>query len=434
MKRSRKYFLTAVLITGLVCAVVVPAISAATLAKETSMAVKPSSCYTSPKNPYALLKFSFSELGLTRNNTTDEQIDGPPYTVYFHDLTKAPAEGQTIASWYWNFGDGSTSTEKDPVHTYKFPGNYSALLSVTTLCGSQYTAKRAFYVNIYCTYPSPSFTRDVSEGMAPLTVHLTDTSTHAPLGVTTWTYRFDASSSWAGSSWADIHPEYGVSHDRNPVFTYTEPGTYTITQTVTKSCVAPGLRGIPVPSAVIRVNPAVGYLHLSNYSAVTTTPTVTAFGRRLTGNPTETTAPASASPGSMSFSTPSATATTPSPQISPAAGTPQGAPAAPGTGTLSVTTSPAGAEAFIDDVTWGASPTTIPNLAAGSHTLRLEKAGYRNMSVPVTVTDGKTAEYSLALVPESSGGTGTLPLNPLTVVIALAGAGGFVYHVKKKSR
>lgn len=403
MNRSRKYILAAALIAGLVCAVWVPAMSAATLAKETSMAVKPSSCYTSPKNPFVWYKVSFSEEGLERNNTSDQQIDGPPYTVYFRDLTTAPAEGQAIASRYWNFGDGSTSTEKDPVHTYKFPGNYAVLLSVTTICGSQYTGKRAVSLNTYCSHPSPSFTRDVSEGMAPLTVHITDTSTRAPPEVTTWTYTFDS-----------LH----TSHDRNPVFTYTEPGTYTITQTVTKSCVEPGLQKGSLMSALVRVYPAVGYMHVnpfSNYSSVTTTPTVTSFGQRLTGNPTETTpAPASSGPGALSFSTPPATATTPSPQ---------GALPATGTGTLSVVTDPPGAALFIDDVTWGASPASIPNLPAGSHTLRLEKAGYQTMRVPIVLTDGKTAEYSLNLIPDNAGGDRAAPLGAAAAVIACAAAG-----------
>ena len=408
MNRSQKSVLTAALIAGLVCTLWVPAMSAATLAKETSMALQPSSCYTSPKYPYVMYKISFSELGLVRNNSSGEQIDGPPYTVYFSDLTKAPAEGQTITSRYWNFGDGSTSTEKDPVHTYASPGNYSVLLSVTTICGSQYTSKRAFSLNVYCTYPSPSFTSDVYEGMAPLTVHITDTSTHAPPGVTTWRYGCDATH---------------FSHDRNPVFTFTEPGTYIISQTVTKSCVAPELHGIRVPSAVIRVHPAVGYVQgmpFSTYSSVTTTPTET------------TPAPGSASPGAMSFSTPPATAATPSPQISPAAGTLEGAPAFPGTGTLSVVTDPPGAALFIDDVTWGASPASIPNLAAGSHILRLEKAGYQNMSVPIVVTDGKTAEYSLNLIPDSAGGKRAAPLGAAAVVIACAGAGAYLHMKKKK--
>ena len=80
------------------------------------------------------------------------------------------------------------------------------------------------------------------------------------------------------------------------------------------------------------------------------------------------------------------------------------------------------------------SPATIPGIAAGAHTLRLEKAGYQNLSVPVTVTDGKTAEYSLALEPAAGSSNGMLPLIiGAIIILALAGIGGYLYLQKKKA-
>lgn len=40
-------------------------------------------------------------------------------------------EGQSITSWSWDFGDGSTSQEQNPVHTYADPGAYSVVLTIT---------------------------------------------------------------------------------------------------------------------------------------------------------------------------------------------------------------------------------------------------------------------------------------------------------------
>lgn len=37
----------------------------------------------------------------------------------------------SVSGWLWNFGDGESSTEKSPVHTYKRLGTYSASLIVT---------------------------------------------------------------------------------------------------------------------------------------------------------------------------------------------------------------------------------------------------------------------------------------------------------------
>jgi hypothetical protein len=121
-------------------------------------------------------------------------------------------------------------------------------------------------------------------------------------------------------------------------------------------------------------------------------------------------------------------------------GTVQSVPAAagttvvPGTGSLSVITDPAGAKVFVDDVLRGASPAIVPNLPAGAHTLRLEKEGYRNMTVPVGIDDGKTTNYSTALVPVSSGGMGMLPLIiGVVVILSLVGVGVYLYAKNKKN-
>jgi PKD repeat protein/Zn-dependent protease len=55
----------------------------------------------------------------------------PPLTVRFHDFSA----GNPV-SWSWDFGDGSTSTEKDPVHTYTKEGSYTTSLHVTNAFGS----------------------------------------------------------------------------------------------------------------------------------------------------------------------------------------------------------------------------------------------------------------------------------------------------------
>ena len=41
----------------------------------------------------------------------------------------------TIASWLWNFGDGSTSTDQNPSHTYAAAGDYLVVLVVTDAAG-----------------------------------------------------------------------------------------------------------------------------------------------------------------------------------------------------------------------------------------------------------------------------------------------------------
>lgn len=41
-----------------------------------------------------------------------------------------------ISSYAWTFGDGQTSTQQNPSHTYTFLGNYTVCLTVTDTCGS----------------------------------------------------------------------------------------------------------------------------------------------------------------------------------------------------------------------------------------------------------------------------------------------------------
>jgi PKD repeat protein len=45
----------------------------------------------------------------------------------------------TLASWSWNFGDGSASTARNPSHTFAGPGTYPVALSVTDNAGASQT-------------------------------------------------------------------------------------------------------------------------------------------------------------------------------------------------------------------------------------------------------------------------------------------------------
>jgi len=60
-------------------------------------------------------------------------IDGN--TVAFIDLSELINDGWNISEWSWNFGDGNTSNEQNPVHTYTEDGSYSISLTITTDTG-----------------------------------------------------------------------------------------------------------------------------------------------------------------------------------------------------------------------------------------------------------------------------------------------------------
>lgn len=56
-----------------------------------------------------------------------------PLQVQFTDASLAP--GSSIATWSWDFGDGTTSTVPNPVHVYSQPGKYPVRLSVANASG-----------------------------------------------------------------------------------------------------------------------------------------------------------------------------------------------------------------------------------------------------------------------------------------------------------
>lgn len=45
----------------------------------------------------------------------------------------------TPEAYHWEFGDGTSSTEKDPTHQYDAPGTYTLVLTVTSTNGREVT-------------------------------------------------------------------------------------------------------------------------------------------------------------------------------------------------------------------------------------------------------------------------------------------------------
>ncbi|NJM14521.1 MAG: PKD domain-containing protein, partial [Bacteroidales bacterium] len=50
-------------------------------------------------------------------------------------------------TYKWSFGDGGTSTAKEPSHIYKEPGSYNVTLTVTNYCGNSATVSEAININ-----------------------------------------------------------------------------------------------------------------------------------------------------------------------------------------------------------------------------------------------------------------------------------------------
>ncbi len=84
--------------------------------------------------------------------TGSPNIGPAPLDVHFTDESTG-----SVATRLWNFGDGTTSTTKDPTHTYAQTGIYTVSLTVGSACGSN-TATKAAYITAVDPCPLPIYT------------------------------------------------------------------------------------------------------------------------------------------------------------------------------------------------------------------------------------------------------------------------------------
>lgn len=56
-----------------------------------------------------------------------------------------PIAGPEYVAFLWNFGDGNTSTQKQPTHTYSAIGSFSVSLTATTARGEQQSKNKSSF-------------------------------------------------------------------------------------------------------------------------------------------------------------------------------------------------------------------------------------------------------------------------------------------------
>ena len=74
--------------------------------------------------------------------SADSTSDIVPAAIHFHDQSSG-----TPTTWFWEFGDGSNSTQQNPTYTYTSVGTYSVNLTVTNAFGSS-VKTRVHYINV----------------------------------------------------------------------------------------------------------------------------------------------------------------------------------------------------------------------------------------------------------------------------------------------
>jgi gliding motility-associated-like protein len=156
---------------------------------------------------------------LTANFTAITTSGCSPLVVDFTDQSTG-----NPTSWFWDFGNGATSTLKNPSTTYFNEGVYTIKLTVTNARGSN-TLTRSALITVFGK-PIPAFTVSDSAGCFPLRAKFTDISgTSTSTTNTTWFWDF-------GDGTQSIQ--------QNPLHVYTSSGNFGVTLKITndKGCYA----------------------------------------------------------------------------------------------------------------------------------------------------------------------------------------------------
>jgi PKD repeat protein len=81
---------------------------------------------------YAFGQFIGSKYPTSAAHFRINPTEGPvPLTVQFTDKSTG-----SPTSWYWDFGDGTTSTLQNPVHSYNTAGTYIPILTASNVIGT----------------------------------------------------------------------------------------------------------------------------------------------------------------------------------------------------------------------------------------------------------------------------------------------------------
>ncbi len=165
-----------------------------------------------------------------------------PMCVQFHNTTPPTGGKET---YVWNFGNGDSLKEEDPIYCFPKEGSYNITLTVVSDSGCSSSLRKADLINVFGK-PKAAFTYSPQPVtiLSP-TVQFTDESTDSYGLAYRWWYFGDSSDSG--------------SHAANPVHTYQDTGTYCATliemnekgcsDTVTNCLIVEPLYNLYIPSA-----------------------------------------------------------------------------------------------------------------------------------------------------------------------------------------
>lgn len=151
-----------------------------------------------------------ASFGLTGDLETCNATSG---TSVNHMPNAASATG-----WEWDFGDGSTSTQQSPSHTYTGYGTYIPSLITTFIDGCQESFMDTS-LKVVIQDPTMQIVVDTARGCIPFDVVFSIGGSNDPIANVDWTFGTGATPT--------------AITDLNPMVTFTAAGDYSIVATVT---------------------------------------------------------------------------------------------------------------------------------------------------------------------------------------------------------
>jgi len=139
-----------------------------------------------------------------------DSLNNPPYTYHFIDQSTG-----NIAAWYWNFGDGASSTLQSPSHSYAEPGIYNVCLNITGADSSCYDFTCKTIVIEGPTGCEAQFAYSPEPPGSPDSFRFVDLSTG---NISSWSWSFGDGT---------------ASDEQNPLHVYPGPGIYSACLTIT---------------------------------------------------------------------------------------------------------------------------------------------------------------------------------------------------------
>jgi PKD repeat protein len=138
--------------------------------------------------------------------------------VEFTDTSRLAEGIDPVTSWMWDFGDGATSTEQDPVHTYEEAGLYTVTLTVSNGTLTETIEREDFIEVLEAIAPEASFTAQPTDAFVGQMVTFSNFSIQGSAAPIEYDWDFG---------------DGGTSNDENPTHVYLEPGVFDVSLTAT---------------------------------------------------------------------------------------------------------------------------------------------------------------------------------------------------------